>query len=243
MATDNTRGRKGLPAGKVAPGRVKAGVWWVGKWAGRLGVAWLLLCGIGLLYLRILPPLTTGVQMQRRAEAALEGRKYQKNYDFKPLGEISDHLEHAVVAAEDGRFFEHYGFDLAELADALDQARRGGKLRGASTISQQLVKNLFMTTHRSSLRKILEIPLTVMTEGVLPKSRILELYLNVIEWGPGVFGAEAAARYHYKVSCAKLNRDQAARLAAIIPLPLKRKPGAMNKYSAEILVRMGQMGW
>jgi monofunctional biosynthetic peptidoglycan transglycosylase len=119
----------------------------------------------------------------------------------------------------------------------------GGRLRGGSTITQQLVKNLFFGTDRSILRKGAEVTLVPVAELVLGKQRILELYLNEVEWGPGVYGAEAACRYYYRTSAGNVDREQAARLAAILPLPLKRRPEYMNRYSGLILERMGQMGW
>ncbi len=199
---------------------------------------------LSLLYLRFLPPVTTGVQIQRRLEAMAAGTDYRKQYDFVSLRGISDHLEHAVVAAEDSRFYQHRGFDFEEIRAAREQAeRRGTAPRGASTISQQLVKNLFFTTHRSIIRKALETTITPFAELILGKERILELYVNVIEWGPGVYGAEAAAQYHYGVSAGALSREQAARLAAIIPAPLERSPDRMGSYANTILTRMRQMGW
>lgn len=198
---------------------------------------------LGLLYLRFLPPLTTAVQAQRRVEALLSGEEYRKRYEFVPLEEISDNLEHAVVSAEDQRFFQHRGFDWAELGNALSDALGGGRVRGASTISQQLVKNLFLTTEGSFVRKGLELTLTPLAELVLGKERILELYLNVIEWGPGVYGAEAAARHWYDVPADALGRERSARLAAILPNPLTRQPRRMDQYSREILRRMRRVGW
>lgn len=124
-----------------------------------------------------------------------------------------------------------------------DGIESGRIRRGASTITQQLVKNLFFTTHRSALRKIPEFTLAPLAELILPKRRILELYLNVVEWGPGVYGAEAAARYHYGIPAAAVDRTRAVRLAAILPSPRKRKPARMDRYSAAIETRMRRMGW
>jgi monofunctional glycosyltransferase len=195
-----------------------------------------------LLLLRWIDPLITTVQIQRRLEAT--GRRYERRYAPVDLKKISVDLQHAVIAAEDGRFYEHHGIDFTELKKVVEDDLEEGRIgRGGSTITQQLVKNLFLTTHRSYIRKALEFCLAPATEVMLPKQRILELYLNVIEWGPGVYGAEAAARYHYSVSAASLTREQAARLAAIIPSPRRRKPASMNEYTAEILTRMRQMGW
>jgi monofunctional biosynthetic peptidoglycan transglycosylase len=126
------------------------------------------------------------------------------------------------------------------LQDDMKHHRLG---RGGSTITQQLVKNLFLTTERSLVRKGLESSLVPLTEAFLTKDRILELYLNVIEWGPGIYGAEAASEHYYHAHASDLTREQAARLAAIIPAPLRRKPAQMNEYSAIILERMEQTGW
>src|ERR1051325_155384 len=165
-------------------------------------------------------------------------------YPFVPLTRISPDLQHSVIAAEDGRFYQHHGIDWKEVQKVVDQYLDEGKIgRGGATITQQLVKNLFFTTSRSFLRKAVEFTLAPVAERVLPKRRILELYLNVIEWGPGVYGAEAAARAWYAVPAARLDREQAARLAALIPSPLRRKPAAMTWYSTEIARRMSQSGW
>lgn len=199
---------------------------------------------VGLLYLRFLPPLTTGVQVQRRVESLFMGEEYGKRSEFLRLDDISDHLEHAVVAAEDGRFYEHRGFDWKAMREARREAERTGEApRGASTITQQLVKNLFFTTHRSYIRKGLELTITPMAELVLGKDRILELYLNVVEWGNGVYGAEAAAQRYYGTSAADLGRDRSARLAALLPAPRERMPDSMGWYSSIILERMSAMGW
>ena len=138
---------------------------------------------------------------------------YTKRYDFVPLTELPLHLARAAVATEDARFFDHGGVDWRELDALLDKAKHRGHLtRGGRTITQQLVKNLFLTTHRSLWRKVLEFTLIPLAELLLTKERILELYLNVVEWGPGIYGAEAAAQFHYGISAKRLTRDQAARL-------------------------------
>jgi monofunctional biosynthetic peptidoglycan transglycosylase len=205
--------------------------------------AYLLYC-LSLLYLRWLPPLITTVQIQRQVEALVDGRKYQRRSHWVPMSRISPALQHAVVAAEDGRFYEHWGIDWKQVEIVLDQEMEDGKpSRGASTIDQQLLKNLYLTTHRWAIRKAGELALLPAAELILPKKRMLELYLNVIEWGPGVYGAEAAAQYHYHLHASELSRDQAARLAACIPAPRRRKPARMNSYAAAIETRMRQMGW
>ena len=171
-------------------------------------------------------------------------RPYRKRYEFVPLADISLNLQHAVVAAEDGRFRQHHGFDWVEMQKVLeDDVKRHRVGRGGSTITQQLVKNLFLTTERSFVRKGVESSLVPLTEAFLTKDRILELYLNVIEWGPGIYGAQAAAQHYYHIAASAVNREQAARLAAVIPAPLKWKPAQMNDYADVILERMQQTGW
>jgi len=198
---------------------------------------------IGLLSLRWVNPPFTAVQIERRVEAWAHKKPYRRRSVFVRLNRISPDLQHAVVAAEDSRFYQHHGFDWTELRTAVDQELEKGRGRGASTITQQLVKNLFFGTGRSWLRKGVESTLVPIAEIGLGKRRILELYLNVAEWGPGIYGAEAAARYHYAIAASKVDREQGARLAAVLPAPLRRRPERMNEYSAIILERMTQMGW
>jgi monofunctional glycosyltransferase len=205
-----------------------------------------LLWSLGVLMLvaaRWIDPPTTAVHMERRLQSWIHHTPYHERYEFLPLSQISPDLQHAVIAAEDAHFYEHHGFDWEAMEVAAEDDLEGGRIRGGSTLTQQLVKNLFFGTGRSILRKGAEFTLVPVAEKVLGKQRILELYLNVVEWGPGVYGAEAASHYHYRISARKLDREQAARLAAILPLPLKRWPEHMNHYSELILVRMRQMGW
>lgn len=192
--------------------------------------------------LRWVTPPTTCVQIQRRVESWFRKGTYEKRFEPVPLARISPHLQHAIVAGEDARFYKHWGLDLGAMADAAQAAGDGKRLRGASTITQQLVKNLFFTTHGNPVRKVVEWTLAPFADFVLGKERILELYLNLIEWGPGVYGAEAASRYHYRLPAAALSREQAARLAACVPAPRRRRPAAMNQYGAVIENRMRQMG-
>jgi monofunctional biosynthetic peptidoglycan transglycosylase len=202
-----------------------------------------LLAALTLLATRWIDPPTTAVHDQRRLQAWMNNTPYHERYKFIPLSQISPDLQHAVVAAEDARFYQHHGFDWHEIQIAAEDDLDGGRSRGASTITQQLVKNLFFGTGRSILRKGAEVTLVPVAELVLGKRRILELYLNVVEWGPGIYGTESACRYHYGTTARNIDRQQAARLAAILPAPLKRRPERMNDYSARILERMHQMGW
>ncbi len=182
--------------------------------------------------------------MQREMEAVLAKRPYHKSYLYVPLSRIAPDLQYAVIAAEDGRFYVHHGFDWLELQKVMhaDVAKRSLG-RGASTITQQLAKNLFLGTERSVVKKGIESTLVPMLEWFLTKNRILELYLNEIEWGPGVFGAEAATEFWYRKPATQITREQAARLAAIIPNPLKRSPAREEEYGEEIQDRMKKMGW
>jgi monofunctional biosynthetic peptidoglycan transglycosylase len=198
---------------------------------------------LSLLLLRWVNPLTTAVQAERHLESLLHRKTYRKVYVFVPIEEISPALQHAVVAAEDARFFQHHGFDWKQVQSAVEDDLDRGKSRGASTITQQLVKNLFLTTSRSFIRKGVEFTIVPLAELLLSKKRILELYLNVIEWGPGVYGAEASARYYYRVPARRVTREQAVELASILPAPLRRKPGRLIEYDRIISERMAQMGW
>jgi monofunctional biosynthetic peptidoglycan transglycosylase len=202
-----------------------------------------LLAALLLLSARWIDPPTTAVQIQRRLQAWAHHTPYRKRYKFIPLSQISPNLQHAVIAAEDARFYQHHGFDWHEIQIAADDDLEGGRFRGASTITQQLIKNLFFGTGRSILRKGAEFTLVPLAELFLGKQRILEIYLNVVEWGPGIYGADAACHAYDGTAARNTDRQQAARLAAILPAPLKRRPARMNQYSALIEERMQQMGW
>jgi monofunctional biosynthetic peptidoglycan transglycosylase len=202
-----------------------------------------LLAALLLLSARWIDPPTTAVHIQRRLQAWAHNTPYRKRYKFIPLSQISPNLQHAVIAAEDARFYQHHGFDWHEIQIAADDDLEGGRTRGASTITQQLVKNLFFGTGRSILRKGAEFTLVPLAELFLGKQRILEIYLNVVEWGPGIYGADAACHAYDGTAARNTDRQQAARLAAILPAPLKRRPARMNQYSGLILERMRQMGW
>src|SRR6516162_10111070 len=201
------------------------------------------LAALILVATRWIDPPTTAVHIQRRLQAWIHHRPYRARYKFIPLSQISLDLQHAVIAAEDANFYRHHGFDWHQIEVAAEEDLEGDRTRGASTITQQLVKNLFFGTGRSILRKGAEVTLVPVAEFALGKQRILEVYLNIVEWGPGIYGAESACRYYDETSARNIGRQQAARLAAILPAPLKRRPERMNNYSVIILKRMGQMGW
>jgi monofunctional biosynthetic peptidoglycan transglycosylase len=201
------------------------------------------LAALTLVAARWIDPPTTAVHVQRRVQAWIHHTPYRERYTFIPLSQISPNLQHAVVSAEDARFYQHHGFDWHAIQLAAEEDMEGDRTRGGSTLTQQLVKNLFFGTGRSFLRKGAEATLVPVAELVLGKRRILELYLNVVEWGPGIYGADAACRYHDKTAARNIGREQAARLAAILPAPLKRRPERMNRYSTVILKRMHQVGW
>lgn len=164
-------------------------------------------------------------------------------YKWVDYSKISMNLKRAVIVSEDSKFLDHEGFDWDGIQKAYEKNLRKGKVvAGGSTISQQLAKNLFLSTKRTPWRKGEEVMITLMLENVLSKRRILEIYLNVIEWGNGVFGAEAAARHYYKTSAANLSRGQAAKMAAMIPNPrfydAHKSTRYLNRRTATILARM-----
>jgi monofunctional glycosyltransferase len=213
------------------------------KW---LVIGVLLLWSLAVLLLvavRWIDPPTTALQMQRQMQSWFNTKPYQKRYQFVPLSQVSLDLQHAVVSAEDARFYLHHGFDWNQIEIAAKEDMEGERTRGASTLTQQLVKNLFFGTSRSFLRKGAEATLVPVAEFVLGKRRILELYLNVVEWGPGVYGAESACRYYFKTSARNMGREQSAQLAAVLPAPLRRRPERMHRYPDIILKRMSQVGW
>jgi monofunctional biosynthetic peptidoglycan transglycosylase len=182
--------------------------------------------------------------MRERLEIIREDEPRAKlSQNWLPYNRISVHLKRAVVASEDDRFLDHAGFDWEAMQKAYEKNQREGEIvAGASTIPQQLAKNLFLSGSRTWWRKAQEAVITAMLEAVLTKRRILELYLNVVEWGDGVYGAEAAAHYHFGVTAAALTPAQAARLAVMLPSPRSYPPGRDTVYlqrrTAVILARM-----
>ena len=199
---------------------------WLG-WLGRALLAALLLALFwqAILFTQVIwwsrfDPDSTSFMRMRLAELRQTDPKATLRHQWVPYERISVHLKRAVVAAEDDRFLDHEGFDWEGIQRALEKNERKGRLAaGGSTISQQLAKNLFLSPSRSWLRKAQEAVITVMIERTWDKRRILEVYLNVVEWGNGLFGAEAAARRYYGVSAAQLGPGQSARLAVMLPNP------------------------
>jgi monofunctional glycosyltransferase len=170
-------------------------------------------------------PGETGVMRQREEEARAAGRRLRRNQGWVPLGQVSRHLVHAVVAAEDPKFFGHEGIDWEAVRESVEtNVKRGRFVRGGSTITQQLAKNLFFTTKKSVVRKLREMIVASWMEQDLSKKRILELYLNVIEWGDGVYGCGAAATRYYGKAVGSLDETEAAGLAAMIPSPRRINP-------------------
>ncbi len=174
---------------------------------------------------RWIDPGVTSFMSLRLDELREKNPQAQLRHQWVPYTRIADNLKRAVVAAEDDRFVDHDGFDWEAMQKAMDRneklAARGRPIRGGSTISQQLAKNLFLTPTRSYVRKIEEAIITVMIEALWDKQRILEVYLNVVEWGNGIFGAEAAAQRYFGVHAAQLSAGQAARIAVMLPNPRK----------------------
>ena len=193
-------------------------------------------------------PSRTAMMRQRINEADDAGKAFSIQQQWVPLNRISRHLVNAVIISEDGMFYEHEGVDWYELGESIEKNLEKGKAaRGGSTISPQLSKNLYLSTSKDPVRKLKELVITLRMERMLSKRRILEIYLNVIEWGDGVFGAEAAAKKYFGKSAANLTREEAAQMAAVIPSPRKHQPNVLSKYVARrssiILTRMAARGW
>jgi len=196
-----------------------------------------------ILWWRDHPVGETSFMAYRMEELRAKSPKATPSYQWVPYDRISANLKRAMIAAEDAKFVDHEGFDWDGIQLAMEKNEKKGRVvAGGSTITQQLAKNLFLTPSRSYLRKAEEAVITVMLESFLPKRRILEIYLNVIEWGNGVFGAEAAARRYFGEPAAQLSAEQAARLAAMAPNPrfYERNQGApgLNRKIGIILARM-----
>jgi len=196
-----------------------------------------------VLWWRSYAPASTAFMDARLAQLQKKSAGAKLQHRWTDYARISPQLKRAVVAAEDAKFMDHEGFDWEAISKAIERNEKKGRIvAGASTISQQLAKNLFLSGERSWVRKGQEAVITWMLETAMPKRRILELYLNFAEWGDGVFGAEAAARYHFGGSAAGLGAEQAAYLAVILPSPRRYERGRVTPYAANrmatILARM-----
>lgn len=222
------------------------------RMSARRRVLWLmvvlvLLSAAPVLALRWVNPPLTAVMVERLAAARLAGSPdFRLHHRWVPWDEISPYMRLAVVASEDQTFPYNWGFDFSSIRKALQEHEEGERLRGASTITQQVARNLFLWTGRSWVRKGIEAYITVLLEALWPKQRILEVYLNIVELGDGVFGVEAAAERDFGVSAATLNARQAALLAAVLPNPLHLHVRHPSEYvlqrRAWILRQMKQLG-
>lgn len=218
---------------------------------GRLAFRGVILCLAGTMAMTILfrwVPLPGSSLMIQRQVASLwqQDKKYRFRYRWVNLERISPYAPLAVIASEDQKFFEHMGFDFEAIEKAWEHNQHRKQVHGASTISQQVAKNLFLWPGRSFIRKGMEVYFTLLLEGLWPKRRILEVYLNVAEFGPGIFGIEAASQAYFHKPAARLNSAEAARMAAILPSPLRsnaaRPSGYISQRAWQIQRQMRFMG-
>ena len=185
----------------------------------------------GVMRLRTENPAETALMRQRLREAEDSGRRLTIVQQWIPLARIPRHVVDAVVVAEDGTFYTHGGVDWFEVQESIEKnIEEGRAARGASTITQQLAKNLFLSTSKDPVRKVKELAITLLMEQALSKDRILEVYLNIVEWGRGIFGIEAASRAYFGKSASALTLEEATRLAAVIPSPLRHRPDEESRY-------------
>jgi monofunctional biosynthetic peptidoglycan transglycosylase len=184
-----------------------------------------------VLWWKWVDPGTTSFQSQRLTELREKNPKAELKKQWQPYARISPQLKRAVIAAEDDKFVDHEGFDWEGIQKAIEKNQKKGKVvAGGSTISQQLAKNLLLSPNKTVLRKVEEAIITLWLELLWDKQRILEVYMNVVEWGEGVFGAEAAAKRYFGVSAAQLNAEQAARLAVLLPAPRRYEKSPYSAY-------------
>ncbi|MYL23215.1 monofunctional biosynthetic peptidoglycan transglycosylase [Halomonas alkaliantarctica] len=223
--------------------RVVSGLW---RWLWRGVLAFMLLSVVLVLLFRVVPPPGSMVMVERKVQSWLASEPIDLRRDWRAWEDMAAVAKLAVIAAEDQRFPDHHGVDLVELKRAIERKLAGGRLRGASTLSQQTAKNVFLWSGRSWVRKGVEFWFTLLIEIAWDKQRILEVYLNVAEWDAGVFGLEAAAQHYFGVSASALTERQASLLAAILPSPLTRsasKPSAeVEKRSQWIRQQMRNLG-
>ncbi|WP_027908270.1 monofunctional biosynthetic peptidoglycan transglycosylase [Pseudomonas sp. URMO17WK12:I4] len=199
-----------------------------------------------VLALRWVPPPGTALMVERKIESWVDGKPIDLQRTWRSWDQLPDDLKIAVIASEDQKFAYHWGFDVDAIKAALSHNQQGGSVRGASTLSQQVAKNLFLWSGRSWLRKGIEVWFTGLIELLWPKERILEVYLNSAEWADGVFGAEAAARHHFNIGASYLSARQASLLAAVLPNPRQfdagRPSGYVNQRANWIRRQMRQLG-
>ncbi len=219
---------------------------WLARALGLALLGWIGLSVLVVLMFRVVPVGGSMVMLERKVQAWRDGASLEIRQEWRAWDELPDSAKLAVIAAEDQRFPAHHGFDLVELRRAVEASLNGGDLRGASTLSQQTAKNLFLWTGRSWVRKGLEAWFTLLIETLWPKERILEVYLNIAEWDDGVFGLEAAAQHYFGVPASRLSNAQASRLAAILPNPrgwsASRPSGYVLQRSAWIRGQMRNLG-
>jgi monofunctional biosynthetic peptidoglycan transglycosylase len=211
------------------------------------GLLWFAAASVVLvLVFRFVPPPFTALMVERKIESWFDGQPIDLQRDWEPWDRISDDLKVAVIAGEDQKFAEHWGFDIDAIQAALAHNERGGSIRGASTLSQQVSKNLFLWSGRSYLRKGLEAWFTALIEVFWSKQRILEVYVNSVEWDDGVFGAQAAAQHHFHVNASQLTTQQASYLAAVLPNPREWSASHPSSYVSRragwIRQQMRQLG-
>ena len=217
------------------------------SWLAALLLGWLTLSVLAVLMLRWLNPLTSAVMVEARVTAwAAQERGYHTDFEWANLEQISPHAAIAVIASEDQLFPFHAGFDFNSIRAAVRASEQGKRLRGASTISQQVAKNLFLWSGRSFVRKGLEAYFTVLIEALWPKERILEIYLNVAQFGDGIYGVQAAAHRFWHKPARNLSSSEAALLAAVLPNPLKLRADRPSPYLQQdrdrILSQMRALG-
>lgn len=210
------------------------------RWLLRAAVAAVLLLVVLILGYRWIDPPVTPLMLIRQAEGASLQRETVRLDDVAPM------LARAVIASEDNRFCTHRGIDLDAVQEAIEESEQTGRQRGASTITMQVARNLFLWPGGGWWRKAVEVPIALAIDASWPKRRILEIYLNIAEWGPGVFGAQAASRHHFRVDADRLSREQALRLAIVLPSPRRWDPARATPFiqrrAAVISRRIDQLG-
>lgn len=210
-------------------------------------LAFILVPVLMVLFLRFIPPLTSSFMIQKMAVNVYNEGKFNIQYDWVSIDEISDKMKLAVIAAEDQKFIDHWGFDIDEISKAMKSNKKKKRIRGASTITQQTAKNLFLWSDKSYVRKGLEVYFTVLIELFWTKERILEVYLNIAEFGNNIYGVKAASNKYFRIDPIKMNSAQSASLAAILPNPkrfLVQSPTInQQRRAAWIQLQMRQLGY